>query len=147
MNGHRHDHDCVGVEASGVYDGILWWMCSDGLGRPRFTDPEDRRSMIAEQYAAAFNAGRDWHEPAQETPGGPVTGQEPGDAQSLDPGSYRRVRGHYGPLEGSGGTVRRPEPDPPPEPDGPPHETQTPIVITYTDPVGCRCTPTLRRKP
>lgn len=56
MTRHKHDSGCLGVEVRGVYDGVLFWECSDGTGRTSW--PEDsRRGHIAREFAATFERG------------------------------------------------------------------------------------------
>lgn len=37
MAEHAHDSGCIGVELRGVYDGVAFWHCFDGVRRHRFT--------------------------------------------------------------------------------------------------------------
>lgn len=49
--------DITGIEVRGVYDGVLFWVCSDcAHAWPReFFDPMTRRATIAREYADAHN--------------------------------------------------------------------------------------------
>ena len=36
MTAHEHTPFCVGIEVRGVYDGVLYWHCGDGVIRHRW---------------------------------------------------------------------------------------------------------------
>lgn len=62
MAEHEHDERCCSVEVRGVYDGVLWWACSDGVLRNRWrpiadANPADKvaahRAQVADEMIAA----------------------------------------------------------------------------------------------
>lgn len=60
---HEHTSACVGVEVREIYDGILWWMCSDGKARNEWVEafqahPQD--TEIARRYMAATKVMREF---------------------------------------------------------------------------------------
>ena len=60
---HEHTSECVGVEIQGVYDGISWWMCSDGKARNEWARAFQENPLdvtISSRYIAATKAMREF---------------------------------------------------------------------------------------
>lgn len=68
MTGHTHGPRCLGVQVSEVYDGVLWWMCSDGIARP--AHDSGTRGRLAAACADACNTHqREHHDrPGEDAP-------------------------------------------------------------------------------
>ena len=50
------DPDYVGHEVLGVYDGVLYWVCTKcNYAWPRFTDKRQRLSQLSKEYADEHN--------------------------------------------------------------------------------------------
>lgn len=70
------DPDYVGHEVLGVYDGVLYWVCSVcQYAWPRWTDGRNRLTQLAREYA------NDWNENHREEIQKTSSVTEPGNTQ------------------------------------------------------------------
>ena len=64
---HCGDTDYIGFEVRGVYDGVLYWVCSKcNYAWARFTDGRTRLTQLSREYADEHN-----HQQQQQTRSNP----------------------------------------------------------------------------